>query len=338
MTPETRRRWKLAALKIGCVAAIVLLGLAALEATARYLGLGDPVLYYNDAWGGLRPLPNQQHSRLGGAVVTVDENGNRTPVRDEPGALRILYLGDSVTWGGSSIDDRDLFTEVAADAVRDKGRPVYAMNAGVNATALVNHAELFQRSVDQNVKLDAVVWLFPWGDVDRAYFSGGILWPARYKPKFALVEAIDYLIKQVWVNALREAPPAKDDFLTPNRPAGQDLSFDEQQMQDRKERNLDAVRNVVAETRRRGVPLVIGVTPYRKDDGLAPLPEEAVALLKEVAGDGVTVFDVSAALTDDSGSAAGVFLDHVHFSQEGHRRIGRALGATLSEVLSPEGS
>ena len=335
-SPETRRRWKLAAFKIGCVLVITFLGLVALEVAARYLGLGDPVLYYSAAWGGLRPLPDQKHVRLGGAIVTVDANGYRTPVPDEPGALRILYLGDSVTWGGTSIDDRDLFSEVSADVVREKGNRVYAMNSGVIGTALVNHAEVFQHCVDLDQKLDAVVWLFPWGDVNRTYTSGGPMWPAHFKPRFALVEVIDYLITKHWTRTFRVVPPAQDDFLTPNRPLGQELSFDEKQMQERKVRNLDAVRRVVAEAGRRGIPLVVGVTPYRNGDGLEPTPEEAAALLKELAGPGVIVFDASDALTNASGSAAGVFLDNVHLSQVGHRRIGEELGAALNDVLSAD--
>jgi len=338
MSPELRHRWKLAAFKIGCVLVIAFLGLLTLEGAARYLGLGDPVLYYNDAWGGMRPLPNQKHSRLGGAIVTVDSNGYRTPVPDAPGAMRILYLGDSLTWGGSSIDDSAIFSEVAADVLREKNRPVYAMNSGVNATALVNHAEIFQHYVDQNGRLDAVVWLFPWGDVQRTFASGGPMFPARYKPKFALVEVIDYLITKFWANFLRDVPPTKDDFLTPNRPAGQDLSFEDKCEQERKARNLDAVRGVVAEARRRGVPIVMGVSPYRNGDDLEPIPDEAKSFLDEMAGDGAIIVDASAALTDESGSAKGVYLDNVHLSQEGHRRVGRALGAAINEALSTKGS
>lgn len=333
MSPERRRSWKLAAFKVGCVVVVAFLGLILLEGTARYLGLGDPVLYYNDAWGGMRPLPNQDLVRLGGAKVTVDDNGYRTSVPDEPGALRFLYLGDSVTWGGTSVDNTALFTEVAADVLRDKGRPVYAMNSGVIATALVNHAEIFQHYINKDGKLDALVWLFPWSDVDRTYVCGGAMWPAHYKPKFALVEVIDFLINKFWPRFLRDVPPTKDDFLTLNRPQGQDLSFDEELAQQRKLRNLNAVREVVADARQRGVPVLVGVAPYRKGDGLEPLPSEATAFLAEMAAAGAIPFDASAALTDASGSAEGVFLDHVHLNQEGHRRIGEALGAAIDKVL-----
>lgn len=338
MSSERRHRWKLAAFKVSCVLVISLLGLLVLEGAARRLGLGDPVLYYNDAWGGMRPLPNQKHTRLGGAVVTVDANGYRTAVPDAPGAKKVLYLGDSLTWGGTSVDDANLFSEVAANVLRDKGQPVYAMNSGVNATALVNHAEIFQHLVDQNGELNAVVWVFPWGDVFRTYASGGPMFPAHYKPDFALVEVIDYLITKYWSVMFRDVPATTDDFLTPNRPAGQALSFEEKCTQERITRNLNAVRGVVAEAQRRGIPIVIGVSPYRDGDSLAPIPKEAAEFLHEMAKAGAIVIDVSAALTDKSSGAKGVYLDHVHLSVEGHRRVGRALGETLDQALRAKGT
>jgi hypothetical protein len=75
---------------------VALLLLVTLEVTARWLGFGTPVLYYNAAWGGMRPLPGQQLKRLKGATVTIDENGFRTARPERPDALRVLFLGDSV--------------------------------------------------------------------------------------------------------------------------------------------------------------------------------------------------------------------------------------------------
>ena len=96
------------------VLGVLAIGVVLLEVAARSMGLGDPVIYYNSVWGGLRPLPGQKVSRINDAQITIDANGFRTanvPIGD---ALRILYIGDSVTWGGSSVDDRNLFTEVCS--------------------------------------------------------------------------------------------------------------------------------------------------------------------------------------------------------------------------------
>jgi lysophospholipase L1-like esterase len=332
MSTDAPPRRKHILLKLGYVIVVAAVGLAALEGGARLLGLGDPVLYYNDAWGGMRPLPDQRVTRLDGATVTIDANGYRTPVADQPAAVRILYLGDSVTWGGSTVDDKALYTEVAAELLRKQGRAVYAMNAGVNGTALTNHAEVFQ---GYDGKLDALVWLFPWGDTTRSYATVGVLWPSRYKPRLALVEVIDVFLFKYWGRVSRDAPPPTEDF-TPEGPAGREEFFKEL-LAKRTERNLSAVRAAIAEAARRGVPVVLGVTPYRKGNELEPLPPEAVSFLKEMADAGATVFDVSAALADAPDDVEKLYLDVAHFSSAGHRAVGEALGAMLKQVI-PAGS
>jgi lysophospholipase L1-like esterase len=164
------------------------------------------------------------------------------------------------------------------------------------------------------------------------------MWPAHAKPKFALVEIIDYAITNIWAKSFRDQPEQSDDFLTPNRTTGQDVSFEQELADDRKMRNLDALRKTVAKARELGVPVIVGVSPYRVGDGLKPLPDEATTMLKELAGAGAIVLDMPSALADESGSTKGVFLDHVHLSELGHERIGKALGASIEKALANRGT
>ena len=325
-TTNKRIRTLLKAAYMVLVTALILL---VLEAVAIWLGLGDPVLYYNDAWGGLRPLPNQQVERLRGATVTIDANGFRSAQPASPGALRILYIGDSVTWGGTSVTDIAVFTEVAADVLRADGQEVYAMNAGVNGTSLVNQAEVFHRHADE---ADAVVWLFPWGDVERTYAVVGALWPARYRPRFALVEAVDHVLFRFWTNLLRERPPPAHDFRTPEGPAGYEAFFADV-LAARQAKNLDAARAVVAEAQRRNLPIILGVTPYRDGPRLEPLTDDARHFIEDMEALGVPIFDASAVLEQASGDMEPLFIDHVHFEVAGHRAVGEALGALLHTHL-----
>jgi lysophospholipase L1-like esterase len=242
--------------------------------------------------------------------------------------MRVLFLGDSVTFGGSSIDDTALYSEVAADVLRANGRSVYAMNAGVVGHAMLNQAGIFQ---GYDGELDALVWLFPWGDTQRAFASVSTLWPARYKPRLALVEMIDVLLFKHWERIAHAAPPPNKDF-TPVRPAVSDAFFQEQ-LAKRRARNLEAVRTVVVEARRRGVPVVLGVTPYRKRSGRESMPPDAVAFLEEMAAAGATIFDASAALAQAQEDVDELYMDMAHFSAEGHRAVGQALGAKLDEAL-----
>ncbi len=130
------RRATIAAAILGIVVAVVLL-----EVGLRALGLGDPILYDNRLAYGYRPVADQARARLGGARVHVNALATRGPEAaptPPPGTVRVLFLGDSVTWGGSYVGDHELFSAIAGDVLRDglaaagAARPVETLNAGVN--------------------------------------------------------------------------------------------------------------------------------------------------------------------------------------------------------------
>jgi hypothetical protein len=111
------------------------LALVAGELALRAIGLGDPVLYDNRLAYGYRPLPSQTRARIGGARVHVNALGVRGPEAAPDRAAdttRLLFLGDSVTWGGTYVDDDALFAAVAARRVAADGRRVEWLDAGVN--------------------------------------------------------------------------------------------------------------------------------------------------------------------------------------------------------------
>jgi len=116
------------------VALVIGLALVAVagELVLRALGLGRPILYDNRLAWGFRPLPSQTQSRWLGARVHVNALGVRGPevgATRAPGATRLLFLGDSVTWGGSYVDDDALFAAVAARRLARDGRDVEWLDA-----------------------------------------------------------------------------------------------------------------------------------------------------------------------------------------------------------------
>ncbi len=325
-----RRKLKSILLKSGylVLAGVAVLGM--LEFTARRLGLGDPIIYYNSPWGGLRPLPNQQVIRKKGSTVTIDANGFRSRGPDSENAVRILYLGDSVTWGGSSVDDEELFSEVAADVLRRYGLEVYAMNAGVNGTSLMNQAEIFVQWQDS---VDAVVWLFPWNDVRRAYVAAGYLWPATKRPSFALVEAIDHVIRTRWLTAFRRNPLATGtEFVHPETPAGYEQFFGTV-LDVRTRMNLQALIKTVQIALQKGIPVVVGITPRREETRLLSISTEAAETLRMLETLYVHIMDVEAVLPTGV-KLESVYIDQVHFTASGHRLIGEALGNKLLTIIN----
>lgn len=314
------------------VLAVLAVGIVLLEITARSMGLGDPIIYYNSVWGGLRPLPNQQVSRIEGAQITIDHNGFRTAHKAGDDALRILYLGDSVTWGGSSVDDQHLFSEVASAVLREAGYDVYAMNAGVNGTSLMNHAGVYEQHRDS---IDAVVWLFPWGDVTRTYVTGGFLWPPLKKPRFALVEAIDQVFRAYWLPRFRlDETEYKEAFLQPEIPQGY-AAFYEGVFNEREEKNLEALHAVTKDARDRALPILISISPSQTEGQLDPLPPKATPVLSELDSTGVYLFDLHAALEGHE-NIAGLYIDPVHYNTKGHQVVGRELGEAILSMTGRE--
>ena len=102
--------------KIAIAAAIVIifvLGAVLFEFALSYIGLGDPVLFRSYPLYGFRPLPNQEVERFN-AVTKVNNLGLRANEDwDDEIRNKILFLGDSVAYGGTRISNDELFSTLA---------------------------------------------------------------------------------------------------------------------------------------------------------------------------------------------------------------------------------
>jgi hypothetical protein len=105
------------------------------EGIARMFGFGHPVLYVADPDVGYYPEPDVHVVRYGGLVAT-NRFGMRSPdvtPSKPPGVFRILMLGDSTLWGGSYIDQEDLYSSQLLARMNSEGLPgkveVLAMSA-----------------------------------------------------------------------------------------------------------------------------------------------------------------------------------------------------------------
>lgn len=99
----------------------------------RYIGLGNPVIYKKSLNSGYLPKENQKVNRLNNATVTINEQNFRTSENDSY-ERKIFFLGDSVTYGGSYIDDKDLFSSKVCQKVKNYS----CLNGGVNAYGFEN--------------------------------------------------------------------------------------------------------------------------------------------------------------------------------------------------------
>jgi hypothetical protein len=110
------------------LAFLLLFGAVSEVALRHFTGMGRPVLFYANPSYGYRMLPNQETWRFGGAHFKINNLGLRAS-DDWDRAIqdKILFLGDSVTYGGNHISNEDLFSQTALKGLLD----VRSGNAGI---------------------------------------------------------------------------------------------------------------------------------------------------------------------------------------------------------------
>jgi hypothetical protein len=153
------------------IAGVLVVPVVVAEVWLRHVGLGHPVLYYENPAYGYAARPNQMVGRLRNATVTIDSVGLRSTVDwTQPADLKILFLGDSVTYGGSYIDDRDLFSERVCVLLAERlQRTFNCGNAGANAYGLDNMTgRLRYKEFDDE---DVIVLVVISGDAERGFVT-----------------------------------------------------------------------------------------------------------------------------------------------------------------------
>jgi hypothetical protein len=167
------------------------------ELVLRLFGFGNAILYRTDVHAGYYPAPNQQEHRYGGFFQT-NAYGMRAPDFDpvkKPGTLRILMLGDSTLYGGSFVDQRDLYARLLDDALDAKPgvNSVEVLNMAANAWGPFN--ELGYVEEFGTFDADVAVIALPIGDIYRglAQLMGLPYFEVDAPPRLALEEVLRHL-------------------------------------------------------------------------------------------------------------------------------------------------
>ena len=119
------------------VATLITLIIFSTEIYLKNLGLGDPIRYDSSIFFGYSPKSNQQKKRINNSKVTINDIGLRS-IYDwkQIKGKKIIFLGDSVTYGGSYIDDKETFVYLSCKNL--KNPQLICGNAGVNAYGIFN--------------------------------------------------------------------------------------------------------------------------------------------------------------------------------------------------------
>jgi len=162
-----KRRQLARILTICSLSIVALLGIT--EGVLRFvLGLGNPVLITPDSACEYILKPDQRIYRFFAHTLT-NHYGMRSeevPPNRDPGRLRILFVGDSLTYGTSRVDQGQIFTEILHRELPSiVHKPVDVLNASAGAWAPDNEVSYIRsRGIFQS---DFVVFVLNDGDVTQ---------------------------------------------------------------------------------------------------------------------------------------------------------------------------
>lgn len=291
-----------------------------------FTGLGNPLLYETNPLYGYRPLPNQVIKPKGGmgflyaARVTTNNLGLRaTADWDANPAQKILFLGDSVTYGGQYVNDEQLFSSVAGSVL--EGWQVG--NGGVNAWGVENIVGLVM-DYDFSPAEVVVICLIE-GDFYRGTTRVASLPVWTTRPDFALR---DMFMHNLWrINELARYGSSVD-TVTPD-------AAQQEKIVNRAARHL---KGLVSHLQNSGVRSYVFILPTQEQVvGDEPLDSEVQNALAKHQVQAVYLLPELRDLEPDVAKRRAWFHDSVHLEPPGHLAYGTLLSKRLKKQLSPKG-
>ena len=325
------------------LAAGVLVMFAMGEIALRVVGFGHP--YYSapelyrpstDPRVMFEPRPNFAGFSEG-VWLTTNSRGLRErelPLVKPAGTRRVVFLGDSVTFGAGVRDDEP-FPRLLETSINGGGAPgpIETVNTGVVGYNTIQElARLEQVGLDYQP--DVVVLTFVVNDLletfsifDHQYEPTGLL--AQEKVWLRRNSHLYRFVQQMYWRLGQELRRAREGPTEPLR------------KRDRLEDRLATLSQIVQTTRASGAAFLLVLYPDNLGDPVSPGPSgERLTVREELerfaAREQVPFFDLTAALGDVRDPRARQYRlrEDPHPSPEGHRVIADALRAPLLDALA----
>lgn len=285
------------------------------------LGLGNPVLITRDAACDFTLKPDQELRRF-----FCRTHINHYAMRSEeiapnpaPGVERILFIGDSVTYGTTRVDQSDLFTERLARALPQQiHRPVEVLNASASAWAIDNELSYVRSRGTFHAQL--VVLVLNSGDLSqpRARIDDVSDALAREKPAGALAELWNRTLKRKLFPRVAAA----------HNDAGTAANLNDEQEIRANLARLDRLQALVSNQQGR---LIVVYIPFWHDLATSNAPQRARlgAWAKEKDIPFLDFTEIEAAHP-----AREITLDTTHLNAAGHRLIAEEFVRQLPGILA----
>jgi lysophospholipase L1-like esterase len=301
-----------------CILLIVLFG--AVESALRFgLGLGNPILIAPDPDCSYILKPDQDVVRFF-ARTHINHYGMRSddvPVSRKPGTLRLLFVGDSITYGTARVDQKAIFTELLhRDLPAIVHRPVEVLNASASAWAPDNELSFLQsRGIFHS---DIILLVLNDGDLTQPRSTiedVGDNLPIK-RPATAMEELYTRFIR-----------PRMSHLLT-KTDAGDTVALNSESVIHKNLADLDSIDELV---RGQGATVVIVYIPFRRD--IPDISRPSASTLKAWSeARNVAMLDLTSAEAPEPSSQ--ITLDNgVHFNSRGHLVIADAIERSWPEVV-----
>lgn len=136
----------------------------------KFVGLGNPLIYQHSKIYGYDIKPNQKIKRRAKTITINDEGMRNLKHWKEKYEKKILFIGDSVTFGGSLVNDEDTFVIKSCEKIKTIKSICgnYAVNGyGIEA---INNKLQFKKINDE----DLLVLVFIGNNFERGLIHLGI--------------------------------------------------------------------------------------------------------------------------------------------------------------------
>jgi hypothetical protein len=294
---------------------------AGTEAVLRFgLGLGDPVLIAPDPACSYITRPDQNvhrffvHTYINRYGMRSDEISPVPP----PGVVRVLFVGDSLTYGTTHVDQRNIFTQIVGRGLPSiVHHPVEVLNASANGWAPDNEWSWVRtRGIFHS---NFVLLVLNDGDLTQPRAT--IAQAGNALPQRRPVTAIGELYARFIVPRILHITPPSDpgDVFIPDEVV--------------QRANLEDLARFHVLVTGQGGQMALVFLPLRKDVPTLSTPADKV-LHDWSAANGVPLIDLTPAI-DPYPTGEISLSDHTHFNAAGNAIIGQAILKLWPASLQP---
>jgi len=313
-----RRRW----IKRICFGVVTLAVITLLTEVILRVGwgFGNPPLLQVDPEIGYLFRPDQEIYRFGNRVKInrYHQRSEEVSPTPETGTVRVMCVGDSVTWGGVWSDQAETYPEILAASLRTKlGIPVEALNASAGSWGVGNEAAYLARFGTFGSRW--VVLQIGSDDLTQPTSTGVVVGVDPRMPSERPLSAIGELLGRSLGNTGAATNPS-----APVNPPEDQLRM-----------NLDHLRSAVRTARATGAEVVILHTPNRDEvvdlrgTGYATRHDWARSAFQKVCQEmDVRVVDLHARWRGQA-DASMYFRDSIHPNPTGNREVAQAVAEAL---------